>query len=210
MKSPRLLIALIGIFSVVCHAADPKPPAADAKLPTVKRTTAAISTPLFIQGAGASTLAQVTLTATATPTKPDAPGIVAFVPPLGPAGQAVLNSVSKYLVGRHHGWPAGHKIEITFSVPIAPDDTAAAGLATATVLDSMFGDWEADTTCAVVGHLQSDGKIVSASSALMRLLTAMRAGASRILMPEKNVAVLCYSWTSNEWRILVALQKMDV
>ena len=181
MKSLRHLIALIGVFSVVCHAADPEPP-------TVKRTTAAISTPLFIQGSGTSTLAEVTLTATATPTKPDAPGIVTFVPPLGPSGKAVLDSVSKYLVGRHHGWPAGHKIEVTFSVPIAPDDTAAAGLATATVLDSMFADWEPDTNCAVVGHLQADGKIVSASSALMRLLTAMRAGASRILMPEKNVA----------------------
>lgn len=189
MNSPRLFTVLIGILSIVCHAADSKAPvSATPKPPAVHRTTAAISTPLFVRGAGTSTLAQVTLTATATPTKPDAPGIVTFVPPLGPTGQAVLNSVSKYLVARHHGWPAGHKIEVTFSVPIAPDDTAAAGLATATVLDSMFGDWEADPTCAVVGHLQADGKIVSASSALMRLLTAMRGGASRILMPEKNVA----------------------
>ena len=155
----------------------------------VKRTKAAISTPLFIQQtAGGNTLAEVTLTATATPIKPDAPGIVAFVPPLGPAGKAVLDSVSKYLVERHHGWPAGQRIELVFTPPIAPDDTAAAGLATATVLDSMFGDWEADPKCAVVGHLQPDGKIVSVSGALMRLLTAMRAGSSRILLPEKNVA----------------------
>ena len=186
MNSPRLIAAALGIFSAVCHAAEEKKPIGP---PVVKRTKAAISTPLFIQqAAGLSTLAEVTLTATATPTKPDAPGVVAFVPPLGPSGKAVLDSVSKYLVERHHGWPSGQRIEIVFTPPIAPDDTAAAGLATATVLDSMFSDWEADAKCAVVGHLQADGKIVSVSGALMRLLTAMRAGSSRILMPEKNVA----------------------
>ena len=196
MKSPRRLLVVFGIFHVLCHAADEKTPAVR---PTVKRMKAAISTPLFIrQAAGVNTLAEVTLTATATPTKPDAPGVVAFVPPLGPAGKAVLDSMSKYLVGRHHGWPAGHRIELTFSPPIAPDDTAAAGLATATVLDSMFGDWETDANCAVVGHLQADGKIVSVSSALQRLLTAMRAGASRILMPEKNVAEAAVDVMVNE------------
>ena len=186
MKSPRLLAAALGIFSIVSHADDDKKAVGP---PVVKRMKAAISTPLFIQqAAGLSTLAEVTLTATATPIKADAPGVIAFTPPLGPAGKAVLDSVSKYLVERHHGWPSGQRIEIVFTPPIAPDDTAAAGLATATVLDSMFGDWEADPKCAVVGHLQADGKIVSVSGALMRLLTAMRAGSSRILLPEKNVA----------------------
>lgn len=186
MKSPRFFVAVFGLLSVICHAADEKKPVGP---PIVKRPKAAISTPLFLQqAAGGNTLAEVTLTATATPTKPEAPGVVAFVPPLGPSGKAVLDSVSKYLVERHHGWPAGQRIEIVFTPPIAPDDTAAAGLAVATVLDSMFADWETDAKCAVVGHLQADGKIVSVSGALMRLLTAMRAGSTRILMPEKNVA----------------------
>lgn len=181
MKSPRLLAVALGLFSAIGHAAD--------AAPVVKRTKAAVSTPLFIQqAAGGNTLAEVTLTATAVPTKPDAPGVIAFVPPLGASGKAVLDSVSKYLVERHHGWPAGQRIEIVFTPPIAPDDAAAAGLAVATVLDSMFGDWEADAKCAVVGNLQADGKIVSVSGALMRLLVAMRAGSSRILLPEKNVA----------------------
>ena len=176
MNAPRLFVATLGILAFACHAADDKEPAGP---PTVKRMKAAISTPLFIQQpAGVNTLAEVALTATATTTKPDAPGVVTFVPPLGPNGKAVLDSVSKYLVERHNGWPAGHRIEIGFSVPIAPDDAAAAGLAIATVLDSMIGDWEPDAKCAVVGHLQADGKIVSVSGALMRLLTAMRAGAS--------------------------------
>ncbi len=188
MHLPRLLA--IGLFSVVCHGAPPNAvaPASDKKAPVVQRLKAAISTPLFIQGVGMNTLANVTLTATAVPTKPDAPGVVTFVPPLGPQGKAVLDSVSKYLMSVHHGWPAGHRIDIAFSVPIAPDDTAAAGLATATLLDSMFGGWEPDPKCAVVGHLEADGKIVSVSSALSRLLTVMRAGATRILMPEKNVS----------------------
>ena len=205
MPSLRVLILLIGLSSAVCEGAPPtaEPASADKKAPNaapkVKRTKAAISTPLFIQqAAGLNTLANVTLTATATPTKPDAPGVVAFVPPLGPPGKAVLDSVSKYLVSLHHGWPAGHRIEIAFSVPIAPDDTAAAGLATATVLDSLFGGWESDPACSVVGHLQADGKVVSASAALSRLLTAMRAGASRILMPEKNVAEAAADCMVNE------------
>ena len=181
MKSPRLLAVALGLFSAIGHAAD--------AAPVVKRTKAAVSTPLFIQQvAGGNTLAEVTLTATAVPTKPDAPGVIAFVPPLGASGKAVLDSVSKYLVERHHGWPAGQRIELVFTPPIAPDDAAAAGLAVATLLDSMFSDWEADAKCAVVGNLQADGKIVSVSGALMRLLVAMRAGSSRILLPEKNVA----------------------
>ncbi len=181
MKFARLLAAALGIIGGLCHAADEKAPA-------IKRAKAAISTPLFILPTGANMLAEVTLTATATPVKSAAPATVAFVPPLGPAGKSVLDSVSKYLAERHHGWPVGQRIEITFSVPVAPDDAAAAGLATATVLDSMLGDWEADPACAVVGFLQADGKIVSVTGALARLLTAMRAGASRILLPEKNVA----------------------
>ena len=199
MHLPRLFV--IGLFSLACQGAEP--PASDKKTPSaapvVKRLKAAVSTPLFIrQAGGVNTIANVTLTATATPVKPDAPGVVTFAPPLGPAGNAVLASVSKYLVSVHRGWPAGHKIEITFSVPVAPDDTAAAGLATATVLDSMFGGWESDPACAVVGHLQADGKIVSVSAALARLLAAMRAGASRILMPEKNVAEAAADCMVNE------------
>ena len=189
MKIALYFAATLGVFAVVCPAAEP----------VVKRTKAAISTPLFIkQAAGGNTLAEVTLTATATPTKPGTPGVVVFVQPLGPLGKAVLDSVSKYLVARHHGWPAGQRIDLVFTPPIAPDDTAAAGLATATVLDSMFGDWEADAKCAVVGNLQADGKIVSASSALARLLAAIRAGSSRILLPEKNVAEAATDVLMNE------------
>ena len=189
MKIARLLVLFFGMLSLV-RAAEP---------PVVKRMKAAVSTPLYIQQAGGvNTIANVTLTATATPTKPDAPGIVAFVPPLGANGKAVLDSVSKYLVELHHGWPAGQRIEIAFSVPIAPDDAAAAGLATATVLDSMFGGWESDPACAVVGHLQPDGKILAVRSALARLLTAMRGGTSHILMPEKNVAEAAADCMVNE------------
>ena len=178
MKALLLALACAGFFTALIHAA-----------PVVKRAQAAITTPLFIQqAAGVNAMSQVTLTAKAIPTKADAPGFVTFVPPLGPAGKAVLDSVAKYLLERHHGWPAGHRIEISFSIPIAPDDTAAAGLATATVLDSIIGGWECDATCAVVGHLQADGKIVSVRGALSRLLTAIHGGASRILLPEKNVA----------------------
>ena len=189
MKIARLLVLFFGILSLV-RAAEP---------PVVKRMKAEVSTPLYIQQAGGvNTIANVTLTATATPTKPDAPGIVTFVPPLGANGKAVLDSVSKYLVTLHHGWPAGQRIEISFSVPIAPDDAAAAGLAVATVLDSMFGGWESDPACAVVGHLQPDGKILAVRSALARLLTAMRGGTSHILMPEKNVAEAAADCMVNE------------
>ena len=195
MKSPRLLVVALGMCTVVGQSADVN----KMGQPVVKRTKAAISTPLFIQqAAGGNTLAEVTLTATATPMKPDAPGVVVFVQPLGISGKAVLDSVSKFLVARHHGWPAGQRIDLVFTPPIAPDDTAAAGLATATVLDSMFGDWESDAKCAVVGNLQADGKIVSASGALARLLTAMRAGSSRILIPEKNVAEAATDVLMNE------------
>lgn len=155
--------------------------------PKLKLLKAAISSPLFVQQSdGSNVMASVTLTATATPTSPSAPGTVEFTPTLGPAGKAMLAEVTKYLVTAHHGWPAGHRIEIASTPPMAPDDAMAAGVATVALLDAMIAGWESDPKCAVLGGFKSDGKIQPVSGALGRLTTAGRSGASRIVMAAGN------------------------
>ena len=129
-------------------------------------------------------MVNVTVTARASAIDPNAPGEVVFAPPLGAAGRVVLQSVSAYLLEVHGGWPAGHRIEFTFSAPVAADDAAAAGLAVAALLDSMFAGWEADPSVAVLGHLQADGAIQNVTSAMARITAASRGGASRILIAD--------------------------
>jgi hypothetical protein len=156
--------------------------------PALKLMKAQVGSPLFIQGeAGFNVLANVAVTATATPTSPGAPVQLAFSPSLGQPGVAVLNAVKQILTEARGRWPAGYRVDITAAPLIAPEDVGAAALAVAVLLDSMTEGWEADPTCSVVGGLQASGKIQAATSALMRLTTASRSNASRILMPEKNV-----------------------
>lgn len=165
--------------------ADETPGAAGA--PVIKRLKAEVTAPIYIkQAAGMNTLANVTVTATAAPAAPDQCGVL-FVPTLGEVGKATLGAVTKLLMSVHHGWPPGHRIEITFKPEIAADDAPASALAIALLLDSMIAGWESDPGCSIIGGLQPDGKIQGATSALMRLTTASRGSASRILMPEKNV-----------------------
>ena len=187
----RAAAGAAGTLACLCAGADDRPLAdrdrSDAP-PVLKRLRAAVRTPLFVEeNAGTNTIADVTLTAAAIPIERDAPGEVSFSPSLGDAGRGVLRAVTEHLRTRHRGWPVGHRVEIAFNAPIAPDDAAAAGLAVATLLDAMIIGWEPDRTCAVIGHLAPDGTIVNVSSALARLTIAARSHASRILLAEKNV-----------------------
>jgi hypothetical protein len=192
------LLLLAGGASILCAQEqsprrDEKPLAERkrglAQPPTLKRLTASVQTPLFVGTPdGAHTVANVIVTGKATAMERDAPGEVVFAPPLSGAGRAVLQSVSEYLLEIYRGWPAGHRIEFTFSAAVAPDDTAAAGLAVATLLDSMLGGWEAEPTTAVIGHLHADGRVQRVTSPMARITAATRGGASRILLAETNSA----------------------
>lgn len=169
-------------------AKEPPKPVETGPAPVLKLMKAQVGSPLYIQGeAGFNVLANVAITATATPTSAGSPVQLSFSPSMGQPGVAVLNAVKQILTDIRGRWPAGHRVEITAQPMIAPDDVGAAALATAVLLDSMIEGWEADPSCSVVGGLQTSGKIQGATSALMRLTTASRSNASRILMPEKNV-----------------------
>ncbi|MDB6154183.1 MAG: hypothetical protein JWL90_2636, partial [Chthoniobacteraceae bacterium] len=191
MKPFSLVVALVVAVSFPCPGAPPKTttlskPEEPAAAPVWKRLNAEVTTPLFIkQAAGINTLANVTLSATAIPLKGEVATVV-FTSDLGAGGNAVIAAVTKLLKSVHHGWPAGHRVEIAFNPPVAPDDAPASALAIALILDSMIAGWEADPACSIVGGLRDDGKVFAATSALMRLTTATRSAASRIIMPEKN------------------------
>jgi len=185
---------LLGISTLPCEAQKPKKDREEREPEPVftnlalKRLKATVTTPLFVQQTpGVNSMGNITMTATAVPMRFSGPVEVTFKPPLGPAGEAALAAVKKYLRTLHRGWPVGHHVEITFTYPVAPDDIAAAALGAAVLIDSMIGGWEADPSCAVLGALQADGKVLGVSSALGRLTTSVRAGVSRILVPEKNV-----------------------
>ncbi len=180
-------ICLIGL-GLVCRGALPEKEGDEkTAAPTIKNPKAVVTSPLYIkQAAGVNVLANVTITAKATPATPDQAGIL-LVPPLGDGGKAVLGAVTKLMMTVHNGWPVGQRVEVSFQPEIAPDDAPAASLAVALLLDSMIAGWNADPACSIIGGLQPDGKVQAATSALMRLTTATRGTASRILMPEKNV-----------------------
>jgi hypothetical protein len=173
-------------------AAGPAAPSSAAtkaagELPALKRLSAAMQTPLFVDTPeGAQSVANVIVTAKAKAIEPNAPGEVLFASPLSAAGRAVLQSVSEYLLEVHRGWPAGHRIEFAFNAPVAADDAAAAGLAVATLLDSMLGGWDVDPTVAVLGHLTADGQVQKVTRAMARITASARAGASRILIADSN------------------------
>ncbi len=209
---PSLLLAAALLWALPCFGAPKKPtptpapsifkpkptptPKPDAKpeakplsgpAPELKLLKAECSSPLYIRAeAGVNQLANVTLTATATPTRPGTPVEVVFNPSLGDNGTAVLKAVKAILTEIHQRWPAGHRVEILCNPPVAQDDAGAAALATAILLDSLIGGWEADPSCSIVGGLQASGKIQGATAAVMRLTTASRGNSSRIIMPEKN------------------------
>jgi hypothetical protein len=167
----------------------PNPKKSDEALPQLKRLSATLQSPLFVDAPdGTQSVVNVRVTGKASPLNPGAPGEVLFSPPLSAPGRAVLQSVSEYLLEVHCGWPSGHRIEFSFSAPVAADDAAAAGLAVATLLDSMLGGWETDPTVAHLGKLERDGGIQKVSKAMARMTAAARGGASRVLIAEANSA----------------------
>ena len=143
--------------------------AADVKTIPLKRPKSAINSLLYVQ-TPAGTFGQLTtVTGTAQPLDPNAPGEVAFERFLGPLTMKGLDSVMKGVQALHGGWPRGQRVTLSFSDRVAPVELDAANLPSALLVDSMIRDWDIDPNYAVLGMLQPDGSIEGVGAIAGRL-----------------------------------------
>jgi hypothetical protein len=127
----------------------------------------------------------VTIVVDAIPQRAGLPSSIAFKTQVSADTQAALKGVSNFISGRHHGLPAGHRIEISVVGDAAPADLASSSFAIGVALDAMLTGWTPDPGLAVIGALRSDGDLDPVSNPIPRLLAAMRGNADRVLLPEK-------------------------
>lgn len=150
---------------------------------------ASVAAPLFVpQPGGGYAVIPVAVTAAAGAAAEASPGQLIFPQIPGAAATKVLGAVKRQLSARHTGWPLGKNIEISFSEKIAPPDVAATALAAGLLLDAMFTGYTIDPDVAVIGGLDEDGDLAAVISAATRLTAALRSPATRIIIPEKNLA----------------------
>jgi hypothetical protein len=127
----------------------------------------------------------VKLIADATPARPGISAAIVFKIAANPAAQAALKGVSDFLVTRHHGLPAGQRLEINVVGDAAPTDLASSSFAAAVAAEAMLAGWIPDPGLAVIGAIKPDGDLDPVTNPIPRLLAAMRGGAERVLLPEK-------------------------
>jgi hypothetical protein len=99
---------------------------------------------------------------------------------------AALKAVGEFLTVRHHGLPAGQKLEVTVVGDATPNDLASCSFAAAVAIDALLAGWTPDPSLAVIGAIRADGDLGPVSNPIPRLLAAMRGGAQRVLLPEKS------------------------
>ena len=184
---------LLAMINGATFAAPPaKPAEASAEKPAVTAlhlTKASVVAPLFVpQPRGGYAAVPVTVTALATAAAATSPGQLSFPQIPGAAGAKVLDAVKRQLSARHTGWPVGKNIEISFSEKIAAQDVAATALAAGLLLDAMFTGYQIDAQVAVIGGLDDEGDLAPVISAATRLTAALRSAATRIIIPERNLA----------------------
>lgn len=162
-------------------------PAVPIKPAEFKREKASISVPFFVaKPSGNLPAANVRLTATVLPESKDAEGLITFTQNLGLGTRDMLNLVTKYLITKNGTWPAGKRVEISFSEEISTDEVLPGALAVALLVDSLENDWDIDPNVTVFGMIDLEGVIRAAPRALVRSTAAARGGATRLIVPEKN------------------------
>jgi len=201
------VILAITLFSVTMWAAPPdapkkagpfanpvNPPLEDTNesrpaVTALRGSKASVGTVLFVpQPAGGFAAVIVKLSVTVAALPPNAVSQILFPALPGPAAEKVLALVKEQITARHTGWPLGQKIELEFSEKIAPQDLPATAVAVALALDSMMAGYTIDPGLVVIGGLNEDGDLAPVISAATRLTAALRGKASRVIIPEKNLA----------------------
>jgi hypothetical protein len=134
---------------------------------------------------GAPTGRHIKISAVAQPSPTIASSELVLTPPGGPSATAALQLVGHHIQVRHKGWPVGFRIGLNVTGDVSKDDLESGSFAMALALDSMFAGWTPDPKCTVLGALASDGELGPVTSAIPRVLAAVRAGAARVVMPEK-------------------------
>lgn len=119
-----------------------------------------------------------------------APGVggVVFTQRVPPEAGRMLAAVVTQIDKLHPGKLRTGRTEITFNGTISVDDLDASGLAIAVALDAFSGGWTPDPGFIALGAFDAMGEVRPVKDAIPRLLAALKSGAKRVVMTEKQVA----------------------
>ena len=115
-------------------------------------------------------------------------GGAVFTQSVPPEAGKVLQAVAVQIEKLHPGRLKSGRTEITFIGNIAPQDVPASGLALAVALDAALGGWKPDPGFMAIGTFEADGDVQPVKDAIPRLQAALKAGAKRVVLTEKQVA----------------------
>lgn len=114
-------------------------------------------------------------------------GGAVFTQRVPPEAGKVLQAVSVQIEKLHPGKLKTGRIEITYTGSVSAQDLAASGLGLAVALDAALGGWTPEPGFMAVGTFEADGDVQPVRDAIPRLLAVIKAGATRVVMTEKQV-----------------------
>ncbi|MEZ0386660.1 MAG: S16 family serine protease [Verrucomicrobium sp.] len=154
---------------------------------TIKNRSASVGGLLVVPLGGSRYAGKTSrLSITALRSDDDGPSILTFNQEVGESMGTALKEVSKYHTLRHDGWPAGHKMEISFEDKYSPKDGPSAAVACALLVESVLTGVELDPAFSVTGDMNADGSVQPIGGVIAKLRGATRSGQTLAGIPLKN------------------------
>jgi len=115
-------------------------------------------------------------------------GGAVFTQRVSPDATKMLAAVSKQIEKLYPAKLKSGRTEITFTGFVSALDLNASGLALLVALDSLYGGWTIAPGFMAMGSYDADRDVQPVGDAMPRLFAALKAGAKRVVMSEKQVA----------------------
>ncbi len=115
-------------------------------------------------------------------------GGAVFTQRVSPDATKMLAAVAKQIEKLYPGRMKTGRTEITFTGFVSAADLNASGLALLIALDSLYGGWTIAPGFMAMGGYDAVRDVQPVSDAIPRLFAALKAGAKRVVMSEKQVA----------------------
>ena len=115
-------------------------------------------------------------------------GGAVFTQRVPPESAKMLGLITGHLEKLHPGKLTTGRTEIAYVGAVAPQDIAASGLALSVALDAMLGGWTPERGFVAIGAFEREGDAAPVKNALPQILSAIKSGAPRVLVTEKQMA----------------------
>ncbi len=115
-------------------------------------------------------------------------GGAVFTQRVSPDATKMLAAVAKQIEKLYPGKMKTGRTEITFTGFVSAADLNASGLALLIALDSLYGGWTIAPGFMAMGGYDAVRDVQPVGDAIPRLFAALKAGAKRVVMSEKQVA----------------------